>query len=156
MPPPSSVLAPTARVVVQGVPGTPNLGAPVATPKQAATSPGAGAESINADEAWRSQPPGAGVARALQLPVPTSFQLANGLTVLLNERPGLPIVSAGLVVKTGSDANPADKPGLANFTAAMLDEGTATRSALQIADQVAYLGGSLVTGSTMDATQVSA
>ena len=56
---------------------------------------------------------------------PTSFQLPNGLTVLVNERPGLPIVSASLVVKTGSDANPADKPGLANFTAAMLDEGTA-------------------------------
>ncbi len=47
-------LAPTARVVVQGVPGTPNLGAPVPTPKQAATPSGAGAESINADEAWRS------------------------------------------------------------------------------------------------------
>jgi zinc protease len=60
------------------------------------------------------------------------------------------------VIKTGSDANPPDKPGLANFTAAMLDEGTQSRSALQIADQVAYLGGSLVTGSTMDATQVNA
>ena len=71
--------------------------------------------------------------------------------MLLNERPGLPIVSASLVIKTGSDANPADKPGLANFTAAMLDEGTQSRSALQIADQVAYLGGSLATGSTMRA-----
>ena len=36
----------------------------------------------------------------------TSFQLANGLTVLVNERPGLPIVAASLVVKTGSAANP--------------------------------------------------
>ena len=149
-------LAPDARVVVHGVPGTPNLGAPVPTPKQAATTSGAGAESINADEPWRSQPPAPGQARALQLPVPTSFQLPNGLTVLLNERPGLPIVSASLVIKTGSDANPADKPGLANFTAAMLDEGTQSRSALQIADQVANLGGSLTTGSTMDATQVNA
>ena len=74
--------------------------------------------------------------------------------MLVNERPGLPIVSASLVVKTGSGANPADKPGLANFTAAMLDEGTATRNALQIADEVAQLGGSLTTSSTMDATQV--
>jgi zinc protease len=87
--------------------------------------------------------------------VPSSFQLANGLTVMLNERPGLPVVSANLVVKTGSGANPADKPGLANFTAAMLDEGTSSRSALQIADQVAQLGASMSTASTMDSTQIS-
>jgi zinc protease len=37
----------------------------------------------------------------------------------------------------------------------MLDEGTATRSALQIADEVAQLGASLSTGSSMDATTVS-
>ena len=90
------------------------------------------------------------------MPVPASFQLPNGLTVLVNERPGLPIVSANLVVKTGSGANPVDKPGLANFTAAMLDEGTETKSALQIADEVAQLGGSLTTSSTMDASQASA
>ena len=59
-------------------------------------------------------------------------------------------------MKTGSGANPADKPGLANFTAAMLDEGTASRTALQIADEVAQLGASLSTASTMDSSQVSA
>src|SRR6185295_8350356 len=68
--------------------------------------------------------------------------------------PGLPIVSTSLVVRTGSDANPLDKPGLANFTAAMLDEGTTTRSSLQIADQLAQLGATLGTRSTMDATFV--
>jgi zinc protease len=149
-------LTPTARVVVYGVPGEPDLGGSVATPKQAKPAPGAGAQSVNADEAWRKDPPKAGEARALKLPEPTSFQLPNGLTVLVNERPGLPIVSANLVVKTGSGANPPDKPGLANFTAAMLDEGAGPRSALQIADEVARLGGSLTTGSTMDASQVSA
>ena len=73
--------------------------------------------------------------------MPTSFELPNGLTVLVSERPGLPVVSANLVVRTGSDANPADKPGLANFTAAMLDEGHGDAIALQIADEVAQLGG---------------
>jgi zinc protease len=150
-------LAPNARVVVYGVPGTPNLGAPVATPpKPAATQAGVGVESINADEPWRSQPPSAGSEHALQIPVPKSFQLANGLTVLVNERPGLPIVSANLVIRTGSGANPAEKAGLANFTAAMLDEGVEGKSALQISDEVAQLGGSLTTGSSMDASQVTA
>ena len=87
---------------------------------------------------------------------PTSFRLPNGLTVIINERPGLPIVAANLVLRTGSDANPSDKPGLANFTSAMLDEGTTTRSALQIADEVFQLGGTLGTGSSMDSIQVTA
>jgi zinc protease len=145
-----------ARAVVYGVSGQPDLGPEVATPKAAQVAPGTGAESVNADEAWRQQPPAPGQRRTLELPPPSSFQLSNGLTVLLNERPGLPIVSASLVVKTGSGANPADKPGLANFTATMLDQGTATRSAQQIADQVAQLGGSLGTSSTMDGTQITA
>jgi zinc protease len=149
-------LAASARVVVHGVPGQPDLGAPVPTPKQAQAAPGTGAESLNVDEPWRKEMPKAGEARALQLPSPAAFQLDNGLTVLVNERPGLPIVSAALVLKTGSGANPSDRPGLANFTAAMLDEGTASRSALQIADQVAQLGASLTTSSSMDASQVSA
>jgi zinc protease len=149
-------LQPNARVVIHGVPGKPDLGPAVPTPKLAKAAPGTGAESVNPDEPWRKDPPKAGEARALKLPEPASFQLPNGLTVLVNERPGLPIVSANLVVKTGSGANPPDKPGLANFTAAMLDEGAGARSALQIADEVARLGGSLTTGSTMDASQASA
>src|SRR6185503_18978240 len=46
-------LAPAARVVVYGVPGEPDLGQPVPTPKQAAVKPGVGAESVNPDEPWR-------------------------------------------------------------------------------------------------------
>ena len=57
--------------------------------------------------------------------------------MILSERSELPVVSASLVFASGSGANPADMPGLANFTAAMLDEGTKTRNALQIADEAA-------------------
>jgi zinc protease len=149
-------LTPNTRVVVHGVPGKQDLGTPVPTPKVAQAAAGAGAESLNEDAPWRKETPKAGEAKPLQVPQPAMFQLANGLTVLVNERPGLPIVSASLVVKTGSGANPVDKPGLANFTAAMLDEGTSTRNALQIADEVAQLGASLTTSSSMDATQISA
>jgi zinc protease len=92
----------------------------------------------------------------VQLPTPASATLANGLTLILNERRGLPIVAANLVIKSGSEANPVDKAGLANFVATMLDEGTTTRDALQLADETAYLGATLTTGSTMDATTVSA
>src|SRR5688572_23236821 len=148
-------LKPSARVVVHAVPGTPDFGPPVATPPAPTSAAGTGTESVNADEAFRAKPPVGGAAKTATLPTPTMATLPNGLTLLLNERRGLPIVSANLVFKTGSDANPLDKPGLASFVAAMLDEGTATRSALQIADEVAQLGGSLSTASSMDSMTVS-
>jgi len=150
----SDQLKNTARVIVQVVPGEKVLGPQVPTPPAAAAKAGEGAESINLDEPWRNQPPGAGSARPLQLATPDSTRLANGLTVILSPRRGLPVVAANLVVRTGSDANPLDRPGLANFTAAMLSEGTASRNAPQIADQLAQLGATLGTRSTMDATFV--
>ncbi|MGH9782707.1 MAG: M16 family metallopeptidase, partial [Terriglobia bacterium] len=68
---------------------------------------------------------------------------------------GMPLAAARVVTRTGSDSNPLDKPGLASFTAAMLDQGTATRTALEIADQAAQLGATLETDSTMDSVSVS-
>jgi zinc protease len=55
--------------------------------------------------------------------------------VIHHYNPALPLVAAELVVRSGSDANPAALPGLAGFTAQMLTEGTATRSAPRIADE---------------------
>jgi zinc protease len=144
-----------ARAVIHGIPGEQNLGTEVATPKAETVAAGTGAESLNANEAWREQNPKPGPARALNLPVPQTFQLANGLTVILSERRGLPVVAANLVVRSGSDSNPPEKPGLASFAVTMLNEGTATRSSLEIADEVARLGGTLGTGSSMDAASVT-
>ena len=147
-------LSSSARVVMHVVPGQPAAAPQVATPPASQAGAGEG-ESINADEPWRNEMPKPAAAKPLQLATPVSETLSNGLTLILNERRGLPIVAANLVLRTGSDANPLDKPGLANFTAAMLDEGTATRNALQIADEVAQLGASLGIGSSMDATTLS-
>jgi zinc protease len=147
-------LATNARVVMHVMPGEPAPLPQVATPA-APQGAASAAEAINADEPWRNESPKPGPSRQLQLATPQSATLGNGLTLILSERRGLPIVAANLVLRTGSDANPLDKPGLANFVAATLDEGTTTRSSLQIADEVAQLGGSLTTGSSMDATTVS-
>ena len=149
-------LAASARVVVHAVPGQPQTATPAPAPTAATAAPDGEAQSINADEPWRFEMPKASLARPLQLTTPASATLPNGLTLILNERRGLPIVAANLVIRTGSDANPLDKAGLANFVAAMLDEGTTTRGAPQIADEVAHLGATLTMDSTMDATTVSA
>lgn len=150
-----SYLQTKSRVVVFGVSGEPNLGAPVATPPAAKSAPGAGAEAANADEAWRKEQPKPAALRVVQLPTPATFTLANGLTVLHHERPGMPVVAASLVTRTGGDANPVDKPGLASFTAALLDQGTASRAAPQIADDIAQIGATLTAASSKDSVSVS-
>ncbi|MGA2881263.1 MAG: pitrilysin family protein [Bryobacteraceae bacterium] len=75
------------------------------------------------------------------LPRPTEMTLPNGLTVLVLEDHRLPLVTARLnILGAGALNDPADMPGLANITAAMLKEGTKTRSSKQIAEQSDELG----------------
>ncbi len=150
-------LQPYARVIVAGVPGKPDLGPDVPAPPLQASKAGRTdrAAGINRDEAWRRAPPKPGPAPRFTLPQGESFKLPNGLTVIVHPNPALPLVAAELVVKSGSDANPSDQPGLAGFTAQMLDEGTATRSAPRIADEIAQLGAFLGSASTADASTVS-
>jgi len=149
-------LQPNARAVVYAVKGDPVMAPQVPTPPAPTTAAGAGSESVNVDEAWRNEVPKPGPAKALQVPVPETAQLANGLTLILSTRRGLPVVAANLVVKSGSDTNPPDMPGLANFTVALLDQGTATRSAVQIANEIAQLGATVNANSSMDASIVAA
>jgi zinc protease len=141
------------RVVVYGVPGTPDLGPAVPTPAagQVRAAPG---RPLNRDEPWRRQVPKAGPAPKITLPQGSAFTLPNGLTVIHYDNPALPLVAARLVLKSGSDANPLERSGLASFTAQLLEEGTTTRSAPQIADEVAQLGAFLGTGSSADSSSV--
>jgi len=142
--------------VVYGVPGKQDLGAevPSSKPEQKDPSKNNG-EPVNVDAAWRNEAPKPGPAGALHLPGPEKFKLSNGLTVLYNERPGLPLVAANLVLRAGSGVNPVDRPGLASMTARMLQQGTATRNALQIADRAAELGATLNSGAGTDTTSVT-
>jgi zinc protease len=139
----------SARVVVYGVPGDRVVDDPPHSKDEAQGARQAVA-GIMPDQPWRANAPPAGPPSRLSLPVPASFQLANGLTVMLIEQHQLPIVSAHLVVLNGSDANPVDKPGLASFAAQMLPEGTARRSSTEVADDAAQIGASVRTLSTSD------
>jgi zinc protease len=141
-----------ASVTVYGVPGKKVIDDPPRTKaeQESESKETSTVAGTMPDEPWRKNVPGAGPASALTLPTPSSFKLANGLTVLLVEQHKLPVVSAHVVVLTGSDANPINKPGLASFTAAMLTEGTNRRSAPQIADDAAQIGASIRSFSTAD------
>lgn len=85
-------------------------------------------------------------ARRFQAPVPQRAKLPNGLEILVVEKRALPVVSMGLISKTGASNDPVELPGLAAFTTAMLQEGTATRSSNQIADDFEFMGSRLSTG----------
>ncbi|MBI5676488.1 MAG: insulinase family protein [Nitrospirae bacterium] len=69
--------------------------------------------------------------------------LDNGLTLLVVERHNLPVVMVTLGIKAGSLVEPEEKSGLANLTAALLTEGTASRTARQISEEIEFVGGSL-------------
>lgn len=139
----AATLGKQARVVAYATPGPKVLAPEVLTPPPPKLAAAGEREAINADEAWRKQQPAAGKATPLNLPAGHRFSLANGLTIIHIPKPGLPLVSATLVLRAGQSANAPDQPGLASFVAGMLQEGTTTRSAQQIADQTADIGASL-------------
>jgi len=102
----------------------------------------------------RSKPPVIGPPPALKLPPIQKRALANGLPVWIVEMHEVPVAHISVIVKAGAGADPAGKFGLANFTAAMLDEGAGSRDALALADAVDFIGASLTTGSTFDVSSV--
>src|SRR5688572_11189773 len=130
-------LTKNARVVVYGVPGEKVLGAAVPTPPapQAAEAP-----KVEDREPWRATPPVPAKDAARKLPVPTRFTLANGLTVYHLEDHSLPLVTAGLVFRTGSSADPVDLQGLSALSYDMVEEGTEKFSSLAMADKLHSLG----------------
>ena len=146
------------RVVVYAVPGKKVIDdvprSPGDTDAKVVVKPPYSAEFETAQN-WRKDPPKAGPAPELHLPVPKTFALANGLKVYLVEEHTLPVVSAALVDLAGSEENPADKPGLSAFTARMLSEGTNGRSSVELADAVDSIGAELRTNATVDQAAAS-
>jgi zinc protease len=81
--------------------------------------------------------------------------LSNGLKLILAERRSIPVVNFNLMVDAGYAADQFAAPGTANLTLDMMDEGTKTKSSLQISEELALLGAQLGTGSNLDVSTVS-
>jgi zinc protease len=81
--------------------------------------------------------------------------LSNGLELRIVERHDLPIVTVDLVVKSGETSAPKGKEGLASIAASLIDEGTKSRSALQVAGDLALIGASLGIAGELESTTVS-
>ena len=100
---------------------------------------------------WPSEgPPRPLAARDVKFP-PYSLQtLPNGLQVVAVLHHEQPVVSMRLLIRAGGSFDPKAKLGLAHLTASLLDQGTTTKSAQEIADAIDFIGGAMGTGAGTD------
>jgi len=83
---------------------------------------------------------------AFAQPIGKRIVLENGMVLLLSEKHDIPMVTINVALRAGNAAVPADKPGLASITAALLTQGTERRTAQKISSEIDFIGGSLSTG----------
>lgn len=80
----------------------------------------------------------------VKLPRPQEADLPNGLHLIVLEDHRAPLVTFQLLVRgAGGYYDPADLPGAANFTAALMREGTATRRSQQLSEQLERMAATL-------------
>ena len=82
-------------------------------------------------------------AASLHLPAYTRTTLKNGLVVVVMPTRRLPLVDFRLLVRAGAVDDPAGKEGIASLTADLMTQGAGPRGAQQIAEDIAFVGGSL-------------
>ncbi|TAJ95104.1 MAG: insulinase family protein [Gammaproteobacteria bacterium] len=83
------------------------------------------------------------------------FKLANGLKVLLTRRTAIPVLELDMLFNAGYAADKTGLPGTASLALGMLDEGTTSRTSLEISADLDRLGASLGAGSDLDLSSVS-
>ncbi len=101
----------------------------------------------------RTRPPRPGPAGRMSFPGYYEKKYPNGFKFLVVENHVLPIVTMAYVVQCGSLYD-GSLPGLASATSELLTKGTRKRSANQIAEDIDFVGGSLSSSATWDASEV--
>ena len=99
-------------------------------------------------------PPTLGPPPTLTMPTVERATLPNGIRLQVVRMPEVPLVKARLTLAAGARLD-GDRPGLATFTANMLDEGAGARDAFAIAAELEYLGASLSTGAGWSGTTIA-
>ena len=103
----------------------------------------------------RTKPPATPPIPSYKLPRVEEAKLSNGLAVVMVEDTRFPLVTARLTFFAGTKYDPADLPGLAETVAALLIDGTDSRTSRQIAEQSADIGGSIVGSADADSLTLS-
>ncbi|MDR6624910.1 pitrilysin family protein [Caulobacter segnis] len=108
-----------------------------------------------APEGERQPPPPIAAPVPATLPTPAEKTLANGLRVIVAKSSDLPLITADLTVRGGASSDPKGLAGVSSLTAELLTEGTATRSATQVARETEALGANLEAGSGWEAASLT-
>jgi len=103
----------------------------------------------------RSAVPKPGAPPVVRFPKFERATLSNGMKVVVAERQSVPQVNFTLLVDSGFASDQLALPGTASLSLDMMDEGTTTRSALQISEELAGLGAALGLGADLDTGFVS-
>jgi len=103
----------------------------------------------------RSKPPVPGAPPELKLPKLQRATLSNGLKVVLAERHEVPLVRLILAADAGFASDASTAPGTTNLAMQVLTDGTHTRNALQISDELESLGAQLRASSNLDLSFIS-
>ena len=117
---------------------------------------GSGVAAAQVPDWPTERPPRPLPARDVKFPPYALKTLSNGLQVIAVSHHEQPAVSLRLMIRAGGAQDPSDKPGVASLAAALLDQGTATRSAEQIAHSIDSIGGVMGAGSGTEFTFVQA
>lgn len=95
-------------------------------------------------------------AAGIELPEYERVELQNGTVLLLSEKHDVPLIGLRAVIRGGAVADPADRGGLANLFAGLLEYGAGTRDAAAFAEAVASVGGDLSVSGDIESLSISA
>ncbi len=99
--------------------------------------------------------PAVGAMPELAFPTIEEATLSNGMKIVLATRDSLPLVKMAMQFDAGYASDAGGKLGTASFALAMLDEGTISRTALEIASEAENLGAEITSSSNLDVSRVS-
>src|SRR5215211_7518631 len=102
--------------------------------------------------AQKQEPPAGGPPKPFVLPKKEAFTLKNGIVVTLVPYGIIPKVAVSAYVRAGNINETESQTWLADLTGDMLKEGTTTRTAAQVAEEAARMGGQLGIGVGVDQT----
>lgn len=94
--------------------------------------------------------PKVGDLPTLEFPAVEQATLSNGMKILVATRSAVPVVNMGIQFDAGFAADQGRPLGTASFTLNMMDEGTTSRSALELAAEMEALGANASAGSNLD------
>ncbi|HEY0011439.1 MAG TPA: pitrilysin family protein [Allosphingosinicella sp.] len=157
--------APRANATTMGQPaqGTGQQAAQPTTGGQAPAGQTQPAPAAQAPQAANAQAPRVGARQMppvtstpeLDFPAVERARLSNGIEVVYAQRSTVPVTRVAIEFDAGIAADPSDRLGTQNLMLNLMEEGTTTRTSVQLAEAQERLGVSIATGASVDRTAVS-